>query len=113
MLAAAGVGSLAAAFLATRADAQPAGQSKLYEVINRKTLLVGTGNGNPPWHFQDDNGNFAGFDIAMGRLLAMGLFNDPNKAQFQIQGADARIPSLLTDKVDVVFQFSLYRLSSG
>ena len=105
MLAAAGVGSLAAAFLATRADAQPAGQSKLYEVINRKTLLVGTGNGNPPWHFQDDNGNFAGFDIAMGRLLAMGLFNDPNKAQFQIQGADARIPSLLTDKVDVVFQF--------
>ena len=93
MLAVAGVGSLAAAFLATRADAQPAGQSKLYEVINRKTLLVGTGNGNPPWHFQDDNGNFAGFDIAMGRLLAMGLFNDPNKAQFRSRGRMRGFPA--------------------
>jgi polar amino acid transport system substrate-binding protein len=105
VLAAAGIGGMAAAFLASRADAQQAGQSKLYDIINRKTLIVGTGNGNPPWHFQDDKGNFAGFDIAMGKLIALGLFNDPGKAQFQIQAADARIPSLLTDKVDIVIQF--------
>jgi len=104
--AAAGAGSIAAAFLATNAAAQQAqGNSKLYDVIKRKTLLVGTGNGNPPWHFQDEKGEFAGFDISMGRLLASALFNDPTKAQFQIQAADARIPSLLTDKVDIVFQF--------
>jgi polar amino acid transport system substrate-binding protein len=104
--AAAGVGTVAAAFLATNAAAQqPQGASKLYDVIKRKTLLVGTGNGNPPWHFQDEKGDFAGFDISMGRLLAMALFNDPTKVQFQIQAADARIPSLLTDKVDIVFQF--------
>jgi polar amino acid transport system substrate-binding protein len=105
LLTAAGVGGLAATFLAARAEAQPQGQSKLYEVIRRKTLLVGTGNGNPPWHFQNEKGDMMGFDIAMGRLLAKALFNDSSKAQFQIQSADARIPSILTDKVDVVFQF--------
>jgi polar amino acid transport system substrate-binding protein len=104
--AAAGAGGFAAAYLAANAAAQPAqGNSRLYEVIRRKTLIVGTGNGNPPWHFQDEKGEFAGFDISMGRLLATALFNDPTKVQFQIQAADARIPSLLTDKVDIVFQF--------
>jgi len=105
VLTAVGVGTVAAAFLATQAGAQQQGQSRLYEVINRKTLNVGTGNGNPPWHFQNEKGEMAGFDIAMGRLIAKGLFNDPNKAQFQIQSSAARIPSLLTDKVDIVFQF--------
>ncbi|HLW48571.1 MAG TPA: transporter substrate-binding domain-containing protein [bacterium] len=105
VLTAAGIGGVAAAFLAVRADAQQQGQSRLYEAINRKTLVVGTGNGNPPWHFQNEKGEMAGFDIAMGRLIAKGLFNDPTRAQFQIQSSAARIPSLLTDKVDIVFQF--------
>lgn len=104
-VAAAGAGTLVAGSLATRVGAQTQTNSKLYEVINRKTLLVGTGNGNPPWHFQDEKGEFAGFDISLARTLAKGLFNDPTKAQFVIQAADARIPSLLTDKVDIVFQF--------
>jgi len=103
--AAGGAGTLAAAFLTAQAGAQQRANSKLYDVINRKTLLVGTGNGNPPWHFQDENGMNIGFDIAMARLVAKGLFNDPTKVQFIIQSSDARIPSLLTDKVDVVFQF--------
>lgn len=104
-VAAAGAGTLAAGFVTTRVGAQTQTSSKLYDVINRKTLLVGTGNGNPPWHFQDEKGDFAGFDISLARMLANGLFNDPTKVQFVIQAADARIPSLLTDKVDIVFQF--------
>ena len=103
--AAAGAGTLATAFLATRAGAQQQTKSKLYDVINRKMLIVGTGNGNPPWHFQDEKGEFAGFDISLARILAKGLFNDPTKVQFVVQAADARIPSLLTDKVDINFQF--------
>jgi polar amino acid transport system substrate-binding protein len=102
--AAAGAGTLATMFLATNAGAQQT-KSRLYDVINRKTLIVGTGNGNPPWHFQDEQGNYAGFDISLARILANGLFNDPTKVQFVVQAADARIPSLLTDKVDIVFQF--------
>ena len=103
--AAAGAGTLAAAFLATNAAAQQQTKSRLYDVIGRKMLIVGTGNGNPPWHFQDEQGNYAGFDISLARILAKGLFNDETKVQFVVQAADARIPSLLTDKVDINFQF--------
>ena len=103
--AAAGAGTLATAFLATNAAAQQQTKSRLYDIINRKMLIVGTGNGNPPWHFQDEQGSYAGFDISLARMLATGLFNDPTKVQFVIQAADARIPSLLTDKVDINFQF--------
>ena len=44
-------------------------------------------------------------DIDMARLLAKGLFTDPSKVEFIRQAADARIPAIITGKVDVVFQF--------
>src|SRR3546814_15916085 len=44
-------------------------------------------------------------DIDMARLLARNLFDDPEKVEFVIQGSDARIPSLVTDKVDVLCQW--------
>ena len=46
---------------------------KLAEVIGRGRLVVGTGTGNPPWHF-DDAGTLSGFDIDMARIIAAGLF---------------------------------------
>src|SRR3546814_13744970 len=44
-------------------------------------------------------------DIDMARLLARNLFDDPEKVEFVIQGSDARIPSQVTDKVDVLCQW--------
>ncbi len=78
---------------------------KLQAVISRKKLLVGTGTGNPPWHFQDDSGKLAGFDIEMGHIIATALFGDPNTVEYVQEASDARIPNLLTNKVDVIFQF--------
>src|SRR5690348_16498844 len=63
--AAAGAGTLATAFLATNAAAQQQTKSRLYDIISRKMLIVGTGNGNPPRHFQDEKGDYAGFDISL------------------------------------------------
>lgn len=80
-------------------------QSKLDEVLARGYVIVGTGSTNPPWHFEDEKGNLVGFDIEMARILAKGLFGDPDKVQFVRQKADARIPNLVSDKVDIVFQF--------
>jgi ABC-type amino acid transport substrate-binding protein len=37
--------------------------------------------------------------------VAKGLFNDPSKVEFVVQSSDARIPNLLTDKVDMSCQF--------
>ncbi len=81
------------------------GKSKLQEVLSRGVLRVGTGSTNPPWHFEDDTGKLVGMDIDMARLIAKNLFDDPEKIEFVIQGSDARIPSLITDKVDVICQW--------
>ena len=68
---------------------------------NGAGVQLGTGSGNPPWHFEDENGALIGMDIEMGRILATALFEDPEKVEFVVQAADARIPNLLSDKIDI------------
>lgn len=82
-----------------------AGKSRLQIVKERGKLIVGTGSTNPPWHFEDANGKLVGMDIDLARLMAKNLFDDPEKVEFVLQGSDARIPSLITDKVDVIVQW--------
>lgn len=111
MLGAGALGSLAAGaaglLLPASAQAQTmdTSKSKLHQVLDRGHLIVGTGSTNPPWHFEDESGKLVGMDIDMARLIAKGLFDDPEKVEFVLQGSDARIPSLITDKVDVVVQW--------
>ena len=86
---------------------QGGGTSKLDEVLKRGKLIVGTGSTNPPWHFEDDKGQLVGMDVEMAKILARGLFNkdDASVLEFVKQKADARIPNLQTNKVDIVIQF--------
>jgi polar amino acid transport system substrate-binding protein len=107
-----GVGAATTATLAGLKPATAAAQeaegettSKLYEVLDRGHVIVGTGSTNPPWHFEDEQGNLVGFDVEMGRLLAKGLFDNPDQVEFVRQASDARIPNLQTNQIDVVFQF--------
>ncbi len=79
--------------------------SKLDEILARGELVVGTGSTNAPWHFIDENGELVGFDIAISRIIAKGLFDDETKVRFVDQSTDSRIPNLVTDKVDIVCQF--------
>lgn len=78
---------------------------KLSDVIARGKLVVGTGTGNPPWHFRDESGQMAGFDVDVAKIVAQGLFGDDTKIEFVNQGSDARIPNIVTDKVDITCQF--------
>ncbi|PVZ59347.1 ABC transporter substrate-binding protein [Pseudomonas sp. B1(2018)] len=82
-----------------------AADSKLDSVLARGKLIVGTGSTNAPWHFQGADGKLQGFDIDIGHMIAKGLFNDPTKVEYVVQSSDARIPNLLTDKVDISCQF--------
>jgi polar amino acid transport system substrate-binding protein len=97
-----GIGGL---LLPTPALAQTMPRSKLQQVKDRGKLIVGTGSTNPPWHFEDATGKLVGMDIDLARLLAKSLFDDESKVEFVLQGSDARIPSLITDKVDIVVQW--------
>jgi polar amino acid transport system substrate-binding protein len=107
-----GIGAVAAAAAAgasalgaRQAAAQAAPQSLLRTVLDRGKLIVGTGSTNPPWHFEDDKGQLTGMDIAMAKILAKGLFDDPTKLEFVKQDPAARIPNITTGKVDIVIQF--------
>lgn len=84
--------------------ATPVQAAKLDDVLKRGYLVVGTGSTNAPWGFQGADGKLQGFDIDIARIIAKGLFNDPNKVQFVQQSSDARIPNLMTDKVDLTCQ---------
>ena len=85
--------------------AAPAEADKLSDVLARGKLVVGTGSTNPPWHFRDEGGNLAGFDVDIAKIVAKGLFDDPEKVEFVNQASDARIPNVVTDKVDITCQF--------
>jgi polar amino acid transport system substrate-binding protein len=91
--------------------------SLLKRVLDRGRVIVGTGATNPPWHFEDEGGKLVGMDIDMAKELAIGIFGieeDPLAAddehvrslvEFVVQEPNARIPNLLSDKVDIVVQF--------
>jgi polar amino acid transport system substrate-binding protein len=78
---------------------------RLQDILSRGTLIVGTGVGNPPWHFKDEQGNMAGFDVDIAKIIAKGLFGDDTKIEFVTQASDSRIPNIVTDKVDMTCQF--------
>jgi polar amino acid transport system substrate-binding protein len=90
---------------AREAAAQSAEDSLLRTVLDRGKVLVGTGSTNAPWHFEDEGGNLVGMDITMARILAQGLFDDPEAVEFVQQDPAARIPNIVTGKVDIVIQF--------
>lgn len=87
-------------------DTQESGKSsKLQEVMERGHLIVGTGSTNAPWHFYDDDGELAGFDVEMAKILANSLFGDPEAVEFVEQSSDERVPNLVNGNVDICFQF--------
>jgi polar amino acid transport system substrate-binding protein len=96
--------------------AQDAAPSRLQQVLDRGRLTVGTGATNPPWHYEDADGQLIGFDIDMAKFLARGLFQLTDeqlenrdewsqRLEFVVEAPDARIPNLLADKIDIVCQF--------
>jgi polar amino acid transport system substrate-binding protein len=93
------------ALSAREAAAQSAEDSLLRTVLDRGHLLVGTGSTNAPWHFENEQGELVGMDLAMARILAKGLFDDENAIEFVQQDPAARIPNITTGKVDIVVQF--------
>ncbi len=88
-----------------QAAAQASADSALRRVIDRGHLICGTGSTNAPWHFEDASGNLTGMDIAMAKIIAKALFEDESKVEFVRQAPDARVPNIVTGKVDVCIQF--------
>lgn len=80
------------------AAAIPAGAQTLQEIKDRGVLRVGVMGEQAPWGFIDANGQNAGYDVDVARLIAEEL---GVKVEFLATAVAARIPSLLTNKVDM------------
>lgn len=80
------------------AAAIPAGAQTLQEIKDRGVLRVGVMGEQAPWGFIDSNGQNAGYDVDVARLIAEEL---GVKVEFMATAVAARIPSLLTNKVDM------------
>lgn len=89
----------------TSVSSANAASGTLEDILSRGKLIVGTGSGNPPFHFLDTSGKLVGMDIDIAKLIAKGLFGDENKIEFVQQASDSRIPNIVTGKVDITCQF--------
>ena len=110
-----GMGTLAAAAgaMAGPAAAQaaaPAAGTSLKRILDRGHLIVGTRSTTIGFGFKDAKGELVGFDVDLGRELAKGLFQDPNKVTFEVfPGGAERVPALVSGRCDVVIsQFSVF-----
>ena len=86
---------LGASALAPRA----ASAQTVDDIKKRGVVRIGVLSELPPWGFLDQNGNLAGYDVDVGKLIAekMGV-----KAEFVGMTVAARIAQVMTGKVDML-----------
>ena len=74
----------------------------LQTILGRGYVVVGVKTDSYPFGFKDRNGNFAGFDIELSKLIAKGILGDKNKVKFvQVTSSD-RIMKLYSEEVDML-----------
>lgn len=98
-----GISGLAAAAAAFPVEAHAqatAAESRLDAVIKRDKLIVATFNSNPPLCYSNDKGTLVGFDIDIARAVAKGMFDAPDKIEFQIVDSSGRWPAVLSGRAD-------------
>ena len=76
-----------------------ANADKLQDILTRGELVVGVVNDAPPFGFIDANGELVGIDIDLAQKMAQAM---DVKLRFEIVPIPARIPTLLSNKVDMV-----------
>ncbi len=65
-------------------------------------LRAGVRCDQPPYGFQDGNGEFAGVEVEMARQIALWALGSKDKVTFTCVTAENRVPQLLGRKVDLL-----------
>jgi general L-amino acid transport system substrate-binding protein len=74
-------------------------------------LKCGINTGLPGFAFTDDNGKWAGFDVAYCRALAAAVLGDPDKVKYVNLTGKNRFPALASGEVDVLSRNTTWTLS--
>lgn len=70
------------------------------KIIQRDKIIVGVREDTPPFGFRDKNGDFAGYDIELSKIIAKGLLGNEDKVEFIPVTASDRIMKLIAGEVD-------------
>ena len=71
-------------------------------VTNRGKIIVGVKTDTFPFGYIDANGNYAGYDIDLAKLLAKGILGDENKVEFVPVTASDRMMKLYAGDIDMI-----------
>jgi polar amino acid transport system substrate-binding protein len=70
------------------------------EIKQAGQLRVGVRCDQPPYGFQDNNGEFAGVEVEMSKQIALWALGSKDKVTFTCVTAENRVPQLIGRKVD-------------
>jgi general L-amino acid transport system substrate-binding protein len=87
------------------------GGNLLEEVQNRGTLRCGVNDAVPGFGFQDEAGEFQGFDIDYCRVVAAAILGDAEAVEFRPLTAEQRFTALQAREVDVLIRNTTYTSS--
>ena len=76
--------------------------SSLSEINERGKIIVGVKTDAYPFGYYDKNGNFAGYDVALGKIIAKNLLGNENKISFVPVTASDRMMKLYSGDVDML-----------
>ena len=83
----------------------------LAEVQERGTLRCGVNDAVPGFGFQDEAGEFQGFDIDYCRVVAAAILGDAEAVEFRPLTAEQRFTALQAREVDVLIRNTTYTSS--
>jgi general L-amino acid transport system substrate-binding protein len=87
------------------------GGSLLAQVQDRGTLNCGVNDAVPGFGFQDEAGEFQGFDIDFCRVVAAAVLGDPEAVEYRPLTAEQRFTALQAREVDVLIRNTTYTAS--
>jgi general L-amino acid transport system substrate-binding protein len=87
------------------------GGSLLAQVQERGTLNCGVNDAVPGFGFQDEAGEFQGFDIDFCRVVAAAVLGDPEAVEYRPLTAEQRFTALQAREVDVLIRNTTYTAS--
>lgn len=76
--------------------------STLSEIMKRDKIVVGIKTDAYPFGYIDKKGHYAGYDVALGRVIAKGLLGDEKKIKFVPVTPADRMMKLYSDEVDML-----------
>ena len=81
---------------------RPAGSATLKRITDRGKIIIGLRADTPGLAHRDPvSGNFGGFEVELGKLIATGLGLKPEQIAFNALTADTALPSVAAGTVDI------------